>query len=726
MNHNVRRAVRAIMGSVLELALARPALSADASATDRPTHEQVVIEGQRVEDYKVDTSSISKLTEPVLDTPQTINSVSEQVMQDRAVTTLNDALKNVPSITIGAGEFKTIGTSPTIRGFVARGDIFLDGLRDFGNYYRDPFNLEEVEVLEGPSSILFGRGSTGGVIEQSSKLPKMASFVAGDLTLGTDSTKRLVADINEPLEDLGEGAAVRLTAMGHDAGMAQRDVVKTSRYGFSPSLALGLGTPTRLTVAYFHQTNDDIPDYGLPYFGRQVADVPRSNFYGFKSDSMRTAADVATLKSDHDFSESVTLTNLLRYASYTRNFRFSEPLIAATIPLTTPLSAVSVTRNVNTGDGRDTMAWDQLTATFRFATGTVSHALVAGIEGGRESSAPDFFVSSGVPTTNLLTPNEQAQFTATNTFPRFHTRLVAHSFAPYAIDTIKFTSQWEATLGVRWDYFDADYNDLNFSTTSQGAVAKTDSLQRTDRQASYRGALVYKPVPRGSVYVSAGTSFNPSAEDLSFIVSSRSFNLSNADLAPEKNRSYEFGAKWDVLGGRLSLTGAVFRLDKENARVPDPANPLLNVLAGEQRVDGVEAGLRGHITADWQITAGYAYLDSKVVESAPGAAPVGAPLMNTPRNSFTFWSTYQVIPGLEAGAGGRYVSSQYTQPVPPIKTVPSYWAFDAMAKYSVSKRLSVQLNITNLLDKYYYDQLHFFHVVPAEGRTGLLGIGYDW
>jgi len=724
MNNDVRRTVRAMMGSALGLALVRPAVSADTMSN--PTHEQVVVEGHRTRDYKVDTSSISKLTEPLLDTPQTINTVSEQVMQDRAITTLNDALKNIPSITIGAGEFKTIGTSPTIRGFVARNDMFLDGLRDFGNYYRDPFNLEDVEVLEGPSSILFGRGSTGGVIEQASRLPKLASFVSGDLTLGTDSTKRLVVDVNEPLEELGEGAAVRLTAMGHDGGMVQRDVVKTSRYGFAPSLALGLGTPTRLTAAYFHQTNDDIPDYGLPYFGTQVADVPRSNFYGFKSDYMRTTGDVATLKFDHDFSERITLTNLLRDASYTRDLRFSEPLIAASVPLTTPLSAVNVTRNVNTGDGRETMLWDQLTATFRFATGTVHHVLAAGIEGGRESSAPDFFNSSGVPTTSLLRPNEQAQFTASSTYPRFQTRLVAHSVAPYAIDTIKFSSQWEATLGVRWDSFAADYNDVNFSTTAPGKVVKTDHIERTDRQGSYRGALVFKPTAHGSVYVSAGTSFDPSAEDLSFIVSSRSFNLSNADLAPEKNRSYELGTKWDLLGGHLSLTGAVFRLQKENARVPDPTNPLLNVLAGEQRVDGAELGLRGHITADWEITAGYAYLDSKVVESAPGAAPVGSPLMNTPKNSFTFWSTYQIIRGLEVGAGGRYVSSQYTQPVPPTKTVPGYWAFDAMAKYSVSRRLSVQLNVTNLTDKYYYDQLHFFHVVPAEGRTALLGIGYGW
>ncbi len=195
---------------VLSLAVQSPAQA-------QTQQEQVLITGEKPGDYKVDAPTLPKLTEPLVDTPQSIDTISQQLLQDQAVTNLNDAFRNVPSITIGAGEFKSLGTSPTIRGFVARTDMFLDGQRDIGDYYRDPFDLEEIQVLEGPASVLFGRGSTGGVINQVSKMPELTGFIAGALTFGTDLTRRLTVDIDEPLPDLGPGAAMRIDAMGHDS-----------------------------------------------------------------------------------------------------------------------------------------------------------------------------------------------------------------------------------------------------------------------------------------------------------------------------------------------------------------------------------------------------------------------------------------------------------------------------------------------------------------------------
>jgi len=696
-----------------------PAVHAQNAATPADPN-QVIVFGQR-DAYKLDVSSLPKLTTPLLEAPQSIATISEQILQDRAVNDFNQALKTVPGITLGAGEFRSLGNSPSIRGFAARSDMFLDGIRDYGDYFRDPFNLESIEVLEGPASILFGRGSTGGAIEQASKLPKLRPAISGSLTGGTDSTRRATLDINEPLDSLGEGAAVRVTAMGHQSDVEDRDVVKNQRWGMAPSLALGLGTPTRYTVAYFHQHNDDVPDYGLPYFGTLPAAVGRSNFYGFRSDFMRTNVDVASLKVEHDFSARFTLQNQVRYADYYRNFRFSEPLIAATVPLTTPLSAVRVTRNVNAGVSNDTMLWDQFFGTLRWDAGAVQNTSIIGIEGGHEKAAPSFTNNSGVPTTPLLTPNENQPFTATSTFTRYKTHLTANSVAPFAIDTAKF-GDWEATLGLRWDHLSVDYNDYNFSTTTPGPITRTDHIPHTDEMFSYRAALGYKAAPNGNIYLSFGTSFNPSAEDLSLISSSRSFSLNNSQLDPEKNRSYELGTKWAFVQGRLDVSGAAFRLEKENARTPDPNNVLLNILAGTQQVDGAELRMEGRLTANWQVTAGYAYLDSKVTETTTGAAPVGAPLMNTPKHALTFWSVYQVMPRFEIGGGGRFVSSQYTQNVPPIKTVPGFWAFDAMARYAITIDIAAQLNVNNLTNRYYYDQLHFFHLVPAEGRTALFSL----
>jgi catecholate siderophore receptor len=724
--HSTLRALasRFLAGSALSLVFTLPA-EAQAPAANAPQQpEQVIIQGQRPGEFKIEVPNLSKLTESILDTPQSIEIISDRVLQDRAVSNLNDALRNVPGISLGAGEFSWQGNNPSIRGFVARTDMFLDGLRDFGSYYRDAFNLQQIEVLEGPSSILFGRGSTGGVINQVSKLPTLDKVVAGTLTGGTDYTRRATADIGEPLPDLAEGAAFRLTAMGHQQKHAGRNVAEESRFGFAPSLALGLGTPTRLTAAYFHQSANDVPDYGLPWFGSAPAPVPRQSFYGFTSDFLKTGTDIATFKAEHDYSARLTVHNQLRYAYYTRDFRITEPIVLA--PLGTPLASIAVSRNIWSGNSIETMIWDQADVTVHFDTGAIQHSVVAGIEGGRETSKPEFDNSSGVPTVPLLDPDPHLPFIAAATFPRFTADTTGTSFGAYAIDTVKFGEQWEVNLGLRWDYFAADYKATSFSTTTPGLVTGNDSLLRIDRMPSYRAALVYKPEANASVYLDYGTSFNPSAETLSLITGARQFATSNAFLAPEQNQTVELGTKWDLLNNQLSLTGAVFRLEKQNARVPDPNNAGFNTLEGTQRVDGFSLNVRGRLTEDWQITAGYTYLDSHVVKSAPGAAPMGSALTNTPKNALTFFTEYRLGGGFEAGGGGQYVSSRLAQNVPPIKMVPGYWTFDAMAKYDLSEKMSLQLNMNNIFDKYYYDALHPFHVVPGAGRTALLTLNFKY
>jgi catecholate siderophore receptor len=706
---------------VLHLSEVRAAEPAADAASAQSALEQVTVLGRK-DSYTQDSSSLQKLAVPLLDVAQSINTISAQELRDRGVTDFNQALKTVPGITIGAGEFRSLGNSPTIRGFAARTDIFLDGIRDYGDYYRDPFNLEAIEVLEGPAGVVFGRGSTGGVIEQQSKLPTLQALISGTLTGGTDDTRRATIDINEPLPGLGEGAAFRLNALGHKAQITDRNDVATSRYGFAPSFSLGLGTPTRFTLAYLRQYNDDIPDYGLPYFGTQPAQVPRDNYYGFRDDFLHTLTDVVTFKVEHDFSDAVTIENQSRYARYSRDFRFTEPLIATTIPLTTPLSALTVTRSDNTGRSVDSLLWDQLNVRIRWSIAGIDNISVVGIEGGHERATPEFDISSGVPNSPVLNPNENLDFTATDTFPRYKTHLTANSIAPYVIDTLKFSQAWEATIGLRYDHFAVDYSDANFSTTAPGVILKTDAIEHTDNLGSYRGALTYKPAANGSIYLAFGTSFNPSAEDLSLISSSRSFSLNNANLDPEKNKTYEIGTKWAVLDGHLNLSAAIFRLDKDNARVPDPTNVLLNILGGSQQVDGGELRAEGQLTAKWRIDTGYEYLDGKQTGSTKGAAPVGAPLMNTPRHAFTLWNVYQFLPRFEVGGGSRFVSSQFTQNAPPVKTVPEFWTFDAMAKYAFTPNIAAQLNVNNLTNRYYYDQLHFFHVVPGEGRTALLSL----
>lgn len=390
--------------------------------------------------------------------------------------------------------------------------------------------------------------------------------------------------------------------------------------------------------------------------------------------------------------------------------------------------AVNVGFNIWSGNSIETMAWDQAEGVAHFSTGGVEHTLVAGVEGGRESSAPEFDNSSGVPTVPLLSPDPHRPFTASSTFPRLIADTIAWSFAAYALDTVKFGDHWEVSGGLRWDSFASHYTATRYNdaTATPCTVNCQDNVRRTDQMPSYRAAIVYKPDMDSSIYFDYGTSFNPSAEGLSQITSGRGLGIANADLAPEENQSFEFGTKWNVLENKLALTAALFRLEKENARVPDPNNAGFNMLAGTQQVDGIELGVVGRITEDWRITAGYAFLDGKVAKSATGAAPVGSALPNTPKNTLSFFTEYKLGGGFEIGGGGQYTSSRLAQNVAPLKAVPGYWTFDAMGKYDISDHLSLQLNVNNIFDKYFYDALHPFHVVPGAGRVALLTLNFSY
>jgi len=274
------------------------------------------------------------------DTPQTISVIDDKTIEQQGVNTLRDALRTVAGISLAAGEGGAKGDNLTIRGFSGRNDIFLDGMRDFGSYYRDPFNYESVDVLQGPSSMTFGRGSTGGVVNQESKAPQTGRFVSGTLQFGSDLTRRIAADVNEPI---GKTSAFRLNVMGHDSQVAERDVAENRRFGVAPSLAFGLGTTSRLTLSYYHQQADDTPDYGIPWLFNGPAPVDRNNYYGFRDGNyLRTDVDVLTAKVEHDFGSSITLRNQVRYGHYKRDALITEARIAGTPDPDTPLEDISV------------------------------------------------------------------------------------------------------------------------------------------------------------------------------------------------------------------------------------------------------------------------------------------------------------------------------------------------------------------------------------------------
>jgi catecholate siderophore receptor len=666
------------------------------------------------------TVSSSKFTEPLLDTPQSISVVPPQILAQQGVTNLRDALRNVAGISLAAGEGGAQGDNLTIRGFTARNDIFLDGMRDFGSYYRDPFNTDSVAVLEGPSSVMFGRGSTGGVVNQATKVPSDGTFVNGSLLFGLDRTRRFTTDINRDFSSFSHGTAFRLNLMGDEGGVAGRDIAEERRFGVAPSLMFGRNSKTRATLSYLHQSEDNTPDYGIPWLFNTAAPVDRRNYYGYaNSNYLRTDVDAGTAKVERNVNDSLLLRNQFRYANYHRDVRITEARVVAGVTLATPLDSIAVNRNQISVLSDETLLLNQSDAIMRFKTGGLKHSIVAGVEAGRETSDPTRLAyptgTAANPNTNLLHPNTNDQFTATPTVSS-NVTTTSYTAAVYAYDTVDLTSKLELSGGVRFDYFDTDF---------QQFVAPVASLSRTDRMPNWRAAVVYKPSSKGSIYFTYGTSANPSAEALSL-------SAGTVNTEPEKNRTFEFGSKWE-LSRRINVRGAVFRTEKTNAREPDPLNSAVNVVTGKQRVDGIEVSFSGRLTNHWQMLASYALMDSRLVDSLAFPTAIGARLANVPRNTLNMWSTYEFPRHLQVGFGGNFVDARTASSTAPndpvtglVKQLPGYWILNAMAQYAISERVSFQVNVYNVADNYYYDAPHPGHIVPGAARTARASLNYNF
>jgi catecholate siderophore receptor len=388
---------------------------------------------------------------------------------------------------------------------------------------------------------------------------------------------------------------------------------------------------------------------------------------------------------------------------------------------------VQVARNIWQGSSKEMLAFARLETTAKFRTFGLQHIAVGGAELSAENSTPLFQNTTGVPTVNLVSPNPHAPFPGT-TFSRLYSETPASTTGLYAIDTVILDPQWELTAAVRWDQFISNYHSITYATvpnTPQAAPVMlnppaTAQIKNVDAIATYRVGLVYKPVPHGSIYFAHGTSFNPSAESLSQLTTGRALMTQNAFLPPEMNQSLEFGTKWQFFDDRMQATAAIFRLQKDNARIPSTV-PGVNVLGGSQQVDGFELSLAGNIAEDWRARLGYSYLDSHVTASAPGSSILGAPLVNTPRNAVTFWTDYSILPQWMVGLGGQAVSRRLAQnTAASFLTAPAYMTLDASSEYKFSGHYALRLNLYNVLDRTYYDQIHPFRAVPGAGRSALL------
>ncbi|MGE5151143.1 MAG: TonB-dependent receptor [Rhodospirillaceae bacterium] len=711
---------------------------ADPGTTPTATMTPITVTGSRPsDDFAPPAPSLNRMgATDVRDVPQSVVIINKALMQSQGATSLTSAVRNVPGITIGAAEGGQIGNNININGFSARTDLFVDGMRDRGQYYRDIFALDQIEVLFGPSSMLFGRGSTGGVINQVLKKPslKAATEITGAVT--TNGLVRGTVDVNTPT---GPDEAFRGNAMIQKGKVSTRNQTDVFDFGFAPSYKFGINTPTEITLYALLQHNNDQADYGLPPVNGWPANVNRNNAYGFNDD--RTMQNIATLgvTVDHKFDKDLSLRNQTQFNWVNTNARETAPQSVGTLSATgafipapaggfTTVSPNNLYVRQQSHDRNifDVSVDNQTELTWKFDTGPVKHNLLTGIELGYESyynqnsyrpgscngvALQSPFATSGyVGCTSLYYPSGSND-PGGPSIPSNLATAQARSFAGYFNDTITVIPEVKLVGGVRYDVYWAQIgNTINsLNTAGNTTLAYAD---QTTTFASVRGGVIWQPTQEQTYYVSYSTSFNPSLEQLV------STTGASQPLPPETNESIEGGAKFGLFNDNLSLTGALFQITKQNARSQN--NDGTFTATGTIRVRGVRTGVAGRITPEWQVFGGYTYLDA-VITNGIGTGTTGNQPINTPRDSGNLWTTYTFAGKYEIGGGATYIGQRYANNTDST-VVPGFVRFDATAAYRQPK-YDVRLNVFNVLNATYYDQIIASdggRVVPGSGLTAML------
>ncbi|CEI52151.1 Ferrichrome-iron receptor [Acinetobacter bereziniae] len=693
---------------------------------------------------KVDQSANTKFVAPLLDTPKSVSVISKKLIEDTQVTTLADALRTVPGITLGAGEGgNPNGDRPFIRGYNSESSMYVDGVRNSTSQNREMFAVEQVEVIKGSASSLGGAGSVGGSVNMISKVAKKGDFLEGSVAGGTDNYQRITLDGNK---DFGNGIAARVAVMGHHNEKAGQDNgAEYKRAGIAPSITFGLDTATRATLSYYYLKSDDTPDSGVPYnydaskkatVGKPV-DVKQGIYYGLLDrDFQKQENQIGTIKLEHDLNDNLTITNTAVYNKSTNDYLWTQPDDSKGNVLND-----KVWRRINSRITDTDIFTDQLALTGKFNTGAIKHKFNVGAEYSDQKSDKGSYTTTypgytGTTTggfnsdckindawcTSLTNPNSKEEWLGSAVANRNTTTTTTKVTSVYLLDNIEFNPQWLLDLGVRWDKFD----------TEQVTNATGAKLENNKDFFTYQAGLTYKPMKNGSIYASYATSANPVGVDGGD--GSEAIGQAYMDLKPEEARTYELGTKWDFLDERLNLTAAVFRTEKQNTRIQLDAGTYTN--GGESKVDGIELTATGKITDKWDITAGYSYLDSEMTNPGPSCTRAGVctfpnpakgkQLPNVPKNSATLWTTYQVLPQLTVGAGALAMDKVYGDAAN-TKFVPGYVRYDAMARYNINKNVDLQLNLNNLSDKRYFTKAYASHyATEAEGRNAVLSINFKY
>lgn len=747
------------------IALGLPSLAATPAASPvsmeaSPTQLPVVHVKARRNPYKADAVQSPKFTQSLLDTPQTINVIGKEIIQQQGATTLTEALRNSPGVgTFYVGENGSTSTGDAIymRGFDTSGSIFVDGARDLGSISRDVFNVEQVEVTKGPDGTEYGRTAPTGAVNMVSKQPQLKHRTSASLGYGSGDHQRVTADWNDPI---GEHTAFRLNVMGQKSGVAGRDTVGQDRWGIAPSLAFGLGTPTTVHLDFLHVSQNNVPDGGVPTIGlpgytspdpsrpflAKAPPVDTSNFYGTGTDHDRVEADMFTAIIRHDFANGAVLHDTLRWGRTHQDYLLTSWRgAAANIATPDPAdpSTWTITRDIPTfKDQANRILTNQVNLTAGFDTGAIEHDLSTGIELTRETigtGGTGALDRSAWTPANLYHPDPETAAGLVMGDTGAWSRGRTDTTAAYLFDTLHFGEHWLATAGARIDHYHTDFQSVLPCGTLRrapecGAHPLGTPLTAVDADTGgnlygYKLGLVYKPVERGSVYANFAVSAQPPGGN-NLALSASANSADNPVFDPQRARAVELGTKWDAFDNQLRLTAALYRTIVTNLVVQDPVD-LQYYQIGRQRVQGIELGAVGQITRHWAVSAGYTVMDAQVTRGDALAQNGSDELPYTPASAFTAWSTWQLPHHVTIGAGARHAGKMQRGHDGAIGTpsfTEAYWVFDAMASYAINRRTMLQLNVYNLFDKSYAAAINKsgYRYTPGTPRSALLTLNFHY
>ena len=637
------------------------------------------------------SSSATKTDTPLRDTPQSVSVVTSGVIADQSMQSMSDVVRYVPGVTMGQGEGHR--DAPTIRGNSSTADFFVDGFRDDAQYLRDLYNVERVEALKGSNAMIFGRGGGGGVINRVIKeadgVPTRAITVEG----GSHEHRRTMADVGQGFGPL----ALRLNGMYENSG-GFRDEASLRRYGINPTLSLALGERTTVRAGFEYFDEERNVDRGIPSFNGRPSDARITTFFGNPDSSYATTTVRSGGATLEHVAGALTVRNRTRYTEYDKFYQNSFPGAINAAGTQVNLSAYS------NGTDRQNL-FNQTDLIFGVNTGAVRHTLLAGAEFGRQRT--DNYRETGYynnTATSLPTPLDAPTVGTSITFRQSATdadnRAEANVAGVYLQDQVELSPAVQAIAGVRFDRFEVDFHNNR----------NDEDLSRTDDLVSPRAGLVVKPIEAASLYGTFSVSYLPSSGD-----QFSSLNATTETLEPEKFTNMEVGAKWDVVPS-LALTAAVYQLDRTNTSAPDPLDATRTVQTGEQRTRGVELGVTGNVTRAWQIVGGAAFQKAEIT-STTAAAKEGQTVALVPERTFSLWNRYQVTPWLGLGLGVVNRSEMYAS-IDNTVTLPGFTRADGAVFLRLTRFLSAQVNVENLLDERYYSTSHGNNnIMPGASRS---------